>query len=50
MAREDQYLDEVEEAPADNLVTGLVLVTALVLFVAFILVELALKDYGRGIL
>ena len=50
MARDDQYLDEVEEAPADGLVTGLVVVTALVLFVAFILVEMALKDYGRGLL
>jgi hypothetical protein len=48
MAKEDQYLDDIEEAPADNLVTGLVLVTALVLLVAFILVEMGLKEYGRG--
>ena len=50
MAREDQYLDDVEEAPAsDGLGTGLVVITTLILIVAFIIVEMALKEYGRGL-
>ena len=48
MAKEE-YLDDIEEEPTDNLVTGLVLVTSLVLLVAFILVEMGLKEYGRGL-
>ena len=52
MAREDQYLDDVEEGQgeaADGLGTGLVVITTLILVVGFIIVEMALKEYGRGL-
>ena len=52
MAREDQYLDDVEEGQgesSDGLGTGLVVITTLIMIVAFIIVELALKEYGRGL-
>ena len=47
----DEFIDEPEEgAGTDMLGTGLVVVTTLVLIVAFILMEMAFKDlYGRGI-
>lgn len=48
-ARDDQYVDEVEEAKADGLGTSLVVITTLVLVAAIILVQLALKDYGAGL-
>ena len=50
MAREDQFLDDVEEQEgADGMGTGVVIVTTLVLLAAFILVQLAMKEYGRGL-
>jgi hypothetical protein len=49
MAKDDQYVDEVEEEQGDGLSTALVVVTSLVLIAAFILVEMALKSYGRGL-
>ena len=50
MAREDQFVDEVEEQAADDgLGSALVIVTTLVLIAAIIIVEYALKDYGRGL-
>lgn len=50
MARDDQYVDEVEtESKSDGLGTGLVIVTTLVLIAAIIVVQLALKEYERGI-
>jgi hypothetical protein len=48
MAREDQFVDEVEESEGDGLGTALVVVTTLVLIAAFILVEMALKGYAKG--
>jgi hypothetical protein len=50
MAREDEYLEPEEEQGADGLGTGLVVVTTLCLLAAFILVLMALKEYGRGML
>jgi hypothetical protein len=51
MAREDQFVDDVEETEvSDGLGTSLIVVTTLVLIVAFLLVEMALKGYGRGML
>lgn len=50
MARDDQYVDDVEEQTGDGLGTGLVAVTTLVLLVAIILVLLAAKEYGAGLL
>lgn len=50
MARDDQYLDEVEgQEESDGMGTGIVIVTTLVLIAAFILVQLAMKEYGRGL-
>lgn len=49
MAREDQFVDDVEETGGDGLGTALVVVTTLVLIAAIILVNMALKDYGGGI-
>lgn len=49
MAKEDQFVDEVEETGGeDGLGTALVVCTTLVLVAAFILVEMALKGYGAG--
>ena len=51
MAREE-FLDEVEEQAeqaSDGLGTALVVITTLILVVAFIVVEMALKHYGRGL-
>jgi hypothetical protein len=50
MAREDQYPEEMEEQePSDGVGTALVVITSLVLLVGFIVVEIALKHYGRGL-
>jgi hypothetical protein len=49
MAKDDQYVDEVEEEGGDGLGTALVVVTTLVLIAAFILVEMALQGYGKGL-
>lgn len=52
MARDDQYLDDVEDGQdeaSDGLGTGLVAITTLIMVVGFIIVELALKEYGRGL-
>ncbi len=49
MAREDQFVDDVEEAKEDGLGNALIIVTTLVLIAAFIVVELALKGYGKGL-
>jgi hypothetical protein len=50
MAREDQFVDDVEETEAsDGLGTSLVVVTTLVLIVAIILVNMALQGYGKGL-
>ena len=47
----DEFIEESEGAGTDMLGTGLVLVTTLVLIVAFILIEMALGDlYGAGML
>ena len=45
----DDYMDEYDAPQSDGLGTGLVICTSLVLIVAFILVEMALKTYGRGL-
>jgi hypothetical protein len=47
----DEFIEEPQEgAQSDMLGTGLVVVTTLVLIVAFILIELAFKDlYQRGL-
>jgi hypothetical protein len=49
MAREDQFVDDVEETGSDGLGTALVVVTTLVLIAAIILVNMALKGYDGGI-
>jgi hypothetical protein len=49
MARDDEYMDEIDAPQSDGLGSGLVVITTLVLIAAFILVELALKTYGRGL-
>jgi hypothetical protein len=50
MAKEEEVLEEVQEGPkTDGFVTGVVVVTTLVLLVAFIIMELALKEYGLGL-
>ena len=48
MARDDQFVDEVEEKQTDGLGSSLVIVTTLVLIVSLILVWMAMKDYGAG--
>jgi hypothetical protein len=45
----EEYLDDFEGPQSDGLGSGLVVVTTLVLIAAFIMVELALKSYGRGL-
>jgi hypothetical protein len=45
----EEYMDEVEGPQSDGLGSGLVIVTSLVLIAAFIMVELALETYGRGL-
>jgi hypothetical protein len=49
MARDDQFVDDVEETTSDGLGTALVVVTTLVLIAAILLVNMALKGYGGGI-
>lgn len=50
MAKEEEVLDDVQEGPkTDSFVTGVVVVTTLVLLAAFIFMELALKEYGLGL-
>ncbi|MEN8150558.1 MAG: hypothetical protein ABFS86_12100 [Planctomycetota bacterium] len=48
MAKEDQYVDEVEPQQTDGMGTSLVVVTTLVMLAALIVVWLAMKDYGAG--
>jgi len=48
MAKEDQFVDEVETNQTDGLGTSLVVVTTLVMIAALIVVWLAMKDYGVG--
>jgi len=48
MARDDQFVDDVAEEKGDGLGTSLVIITTLVLIAAFIIVQMALKDYGKG--
>ena len=48
MAKDDQFVDEVEEQQADGLGTSLVILTTLILIAAFIVVEMALKGFGKG--
>ena len=50
MAREEQYIDETEEQATDGLGSALVIVTTLVILVAVILVQMAAKEYGAGML
>jgi hypothetical protein len=50
MAREDEYMEPEDEGGADGLGTGLVVITSLCLIAALILVLMALKEYGRGML
>ena len=50
MARDDEYMDEIDAPQSDGLGSALVVVSTLVLIAAFIMVELALKTYGRGFL
>jgi len=48
MAKEEEVLEEVQEGPKyDNFVTGVVVVTTLVLLAAFIFMELALSYQKR---
>lgn len=50
MAKDEEVLDDVQEGPKnDGFVTGVVVITTLVLIAAFIIVEMALKDYGIGL-
>ena len=50
MARDDQYLDDVEEQEAaDGMGTGVVVVSTLILIAAIIIIQLAMKEYGRGL-
>jgi hypothetical protein len=51
MAREEQFeeLEEQEGQASDGLGTALVVITSLIMVVAFIIVEMALKEYGRGL-
>jgi hypothetical protein len=50
MAKEDQYVDDVEEETGDGFGSALVILTTLVLITAIILLQLALKEYGAGML
>jgi hypothetical protein len=50
MAKDDEVLDDAQDGPkGDGFVTGVVVITTLVLIVAFILVEMALKEHGIGL-
>ncbi len=49
MARDDQYVDDVEDQQADGLGSALVVLTTLILLTGFILVEQALATYGVGL-
>ena len=48
MAKDDQFVDEVEAKQTDGLGTSLVVVTTLVMIAALIVVWMAMKDYGAG--
>ena len=48
MAKDDQFVDEVEPTQTDGMGTSLVIVTTLVMFAALIVVWMAMKDYGAG--
>jgi hypothetical protein len=50
MARDEQYIDETEEQKGDGLGNALVIITTLVILVAIILVQMASKDYGAGMM
>lgn len=49
MAKDD-YVDEVEEQQVDGLGTSLVILTTLILIAAFIVMQMALKGFGKGML
>lgn len=49
MARDDQYVDDVEEPKGDGFGSALVVVTTLVLIAALLVVEYAMKPYGVGL-
>ena len=48
MAKDDQFVDDVDEPKGDAFGSALVVVTTLVLIAAFLVVEFALKPYGVG--
>jgi hypothetical protein len=48
MAKDDQFVDEVDQPTTDGMGTSLVIITTLVLIAAFIIVQMALKGYGEG--
>jgi hypothetical protein len=50
MAKDDFIEEPGEDSGSDMLGTGLVIITTLVLITAFILVEMSLATYGRGLL
>lgn len=45
---DEQYLDDDGGSKYDGLVTGLVLATTLALVVGIVLVNMALKEYGKN--
>ncbi len=50
MAKEEEIVELEEQGPRhDGMVTSVVIMTTLILLAAFIVVEMALKEYGRGI-
>ena len=48
MAKDDQYVDEVEPKQTDGMGTSLVVVTTLVMIAALVVVWLAMAEYGAG--
>ena len=50
MAKDDFIEEPIEDSGADMLGTGLVIITTLVLITAFVLIEMSLAEYGRGLL
>ena len=50
MAQDDQYFDEEQaEDTSDGMGTGLVVITSIIMIAAFIVIQMALKDFGRGL-
>ena len=48
MAKDDQFVDEVEPQATDGMGTSLVIVTTLVLIAALVVVWMAMAEYGAG--